>query len=92
MKPIKLFATLRDIANTKELLVPFTPGQTVRQLTQDIATACPPLGEKMLTPDGELSGLVHILVHGRNVQWLQGLETTIQADDLLTLIPPSAGG
>ncbi|MCS6837035.1 MAG: MoaD/ThiS family protein [Anaerolineae bacterium] len=92
MKHIKLFAMLRDIAGTKELIVPFTPGQTVRQLTQDIAAACPALGEKMLTPDGELSGLVHVLVHGRNVQWLQGLETPIREEDQITLIPPSAGG
>ena len=41
---------------------------------------------------GELTGLVHILVHGRNIQWLQGLDTPICEQDILTFLPPSAGG
>ena len=92
MKTLKLFATLRDLAGARELTVPFKDGQTVRDLVRSINKANPVLGEEMLTVDGELTGTVHILVHGRNIIWLQGLDTLIRESDIVVLIPPAAGG
>lgn len=91
-KTLKLFATLRDIAGQKTIDVAFRDGQTVRELIATINDGCPELGEAILTPQGELTGLVHILVHGRNIDWLDGLDTTIKASDQVVLMPPSAGG
>lgn len=91
-KRLKLFATLRDIVGAKEMTVPFRDGQTVRELLDSIAEIHPELGREIMTDDGELTGMVHVMVHGRNIQWLDGLETTIKADDILVLMPPSAGG
>jgi molybdopterin synthase sulfur carrier subunit len=91
-KRLKLFATLRDIVGKKEMTVPFRAGQTVRDLLDSIAEIHPELGREIMTDDGELTGLVHVMVHGRNIQWLDGLDTTIKEDDILVLMPPSAGG
>ncbi len=91
-KRLKLFATLRDIVGAKEMTVPFRDGQTVRELLDSIAQVQPELGREIMTDDGELTGLVHVMVHGRNIQWLNGLDTTIKEDDILVLMPPSAGG
>jgi MoaD family protein len=93
MKTLKLFATLRDIAGQKELEIPFEEGQTVRQLIADITDVCPALGEQIMNDDGELSGLVHILIHGRHVHWMDdGLDSVIRDKDQIVLIPPAAGG
>jgi MoaD family protein len=89
---IKLYAMLRDLAGGSTLDVAFTPGGTVRDLVAAIAAACPPLGAKMLNGEGELSGLVSVLVEGRNVEWLDGMDTVIHAGDEIALIPPAAGG
>lgn len=91
-KTIKLFATLRDLTGKKTLTVPFEDGQTVHQLLADIATIEPKLHGEILNDSGELTGLVHILVHGRNIEWLNGLDTVIREKDIVTLLPPSAGG
>ncbi|MBZ0275413.1 MAG: MoaD family protein [Anaerolineae bacterium] len=91
-KTIKLFATLRDISGLREIQVPFTDGQTVRDLLRDVTGMHPTLGEAIWTPDGKLTGQVYILVHGRNIMWLDGLETVIRATDQLVFLPPSAGG
>ena len=91
-KTLKLFATLRDVAGAKELSVNFEEGQTVRQLVSSIQTTLPKLGDLILNADGTLSEAVQIFVHGRNVMWLNGLDTTIRNEDIITLIPPSAGG
>lgn len=92
MKKLKLFATLRDVVGAKEITVPFEEGQTVRDLIQSIHSIHPVLGEQILTEDGQLTGLVQVLVHGRNISWLQGLETHVSSDDIVILLPPSAGG
>lgn len=92
MKTIKLFATLRDVAGKKEIEVPFHDGETVRELVETMNTVCPALKGKIVDETGELTGFVHIIVHGRNIQWLNGLETTIRATDTLVLMPPTAGG
>jgi len=91
-KTLKLFATLRDLTGTKEVDVNFEAGQTVRQLVASILDKHPTLGNAMLNDDGTLSGAVQILVHGRNIEWLNGLDTTIREEDIISLIPPSAGG
>lgn len=91
-KTLRLFATLRDLAGQKEITVPFEDGQTVRQLIADIEAVMPHLAGEIMKPDGEMTGLVHILVHGRNIEWLNGLDTTIRASDDIVLMPPTAGG
>lgn len=92
MKRIKLFATLRDMVGKRFLDVPFEDGGTVRELIDAIGQADPALKTKMLDKNGELSGVVHVMVDGRNVMWLQGMDTIIRAGDDIALIPPAAGG
>lgn len=92
MKTLQLFAMLRDIAGAKTIDVPFQDGQDCHQLLADIRTVAPELADYMIEDNGELTGTVHILVHGRHIQWLNGLDTTIKQDDVVTLLPPSAGG
>lgn len=91
MRTIKLIANLRDIAGAREIDVPFENGGTVRDLIRAIESVCPPLAEKIFR-DGQLTGLVHVFVQGRNVEWLNGLDTVIEDTEDLMLIPPVAGG
>ena len=67
-------------------------GQTVRKLLDDLTEIEPNLKNEIINDDGEMTGLVHILVHGRNIEWLQGLDTTMREKDIITFLPPSAGG
>jgi MoaD family protein len=92
MRTIKLFATLRDFVGAKEITVPFESGGTARDLIGAIRQVNPALGDKIADTDGQLSGLVHIFVEGRNIEWLQGLDTVIADTDEVFMIPPVAGG
>lgn len=92
MKTLKLMATLRDWVGDKVLDVPFEDGRTVRDLIDAIGQVNPELKAKMVDDNGDLNGVVHILVSGRNILWLDGMDTVIEADDQVALIPPAAGG
>lgn len=89
---VKLFATLRDIAGEKAIDVPFEYGGTARDLVAAIEQVNPPLGREILDANGELTGTVHILVHGRNIVWLDDLDTVIEEGQDIDLVPPTAGG
>ncbi len=92
MRTIKLFATLRDFVGAREITVPFEAGGTARDLIEAVRQVNPALGDKIADRDGQLSGLVHIFVEGRNINWLQGLDTVIAETDEVFMIPPVAGG
>jgi molybdopterin synthase sulfur carrier subunit len=92
VKTIKLLATLRDIVGDKTIDVSLDGVQTVRDLAQSIRAAYPALGQELVQDNGELTGKVHILVNGRNIEWLDGLDTPVKESDILILLPPSAGG
>ncbi len=91
-KRVKLYSILRDAVGAKELVIPFENIHTVRDMIRVIGAVNPTLGAKIIGQDGELTGLVHILVHGRNIMWLQGLDTLVSDKDEVVLIPPTAGG
>lgn len=92
MIAVKLYATLRDIAGAKKLDVPFNYGGTARELMQAIAQASPSLGEKLLDGEGKPTGFAHIFVDGRNVMWLEDMDTVVESGSDVDLIPPVAGG
>jgi molybdopterin converting factor small subunit len=64
----------------------------VRDLICAVEKVHPRLGAEIVGPDGKFTGLVHVYVEGRNVEWLQGMDTVIRPGDELFLIPPVAGG
>jgi molybdopterin synthase sulfur carrier subunit len=92
MTTVKLFATLRDKAGASEIEIPFERGGTARELIDAIEHVKPGLASAIITPEGELTGAVHIFVGGRNVEWLDGLDTMIEGGETVFLVPPAAGG
>lgn len=91
-RTIRLFASLRDLAGASVIEVSVSSSATVRDLAAAIQKANASLGAELLNEDGSLSGRVQFLVNGRNVLWLEGLDTLVSEDDDLVLVPPVAGG
>ena len=42
--------------------------------------------------EGNVSDLLFVFLNGENITYLQGMKTTLQAGDELTIIPAAAGG
>lgn len=89
---IRLFANFRDICGANA--VPITPKTpTVRGALQALIEQHPAMKAALFEQDGEtLRPLVHILINGKNIQFMNGLETEIQENDSFALFPPVAGG
>jgi molybdopterin synthase sulfur carrier subunit len=92
VKTVKLLATLRSVAGAKEISVPVGADATVRDLLQSINRVNPALGARILEDDGQLKNGFQLVVGGRHVDLLQGLDTPVADADNLMLIPPVSGG
>ena len=86
---VQLFATYRDIAGTKEMRL---GAASVGGVLASLRESVPALYAELCTPDGTPRPLVKILVNGRHIEFLSGLETPVGEKDTIALFPPLAGG
>lgn len=91
-KTIRLSAQLRQIAGSSTITVDVPHGATVRDLFRAIRQTTPELGARILTEDGDLAPGIQMLVDGRHIDFLQGIDTPLEGARDLFLIPPTYGG
>jgi molybdopterin synthase sulfur carrier subunit len=88
---VKFFAFIRGFTGCSEADIPDEPD--VRSLTAALCERYGPrLRAEMLTDAGELSPKIIIMVNGRHVQHLKGIDTPLSPTDLVQVFPLVAGG
>jgi molybdopterin synthase sulfur carrier subunit len=88
---VKAFADFREILG-RELVISVPEGKTVRQLLQILGEKYAGFLQRILENDGQLRPYVSILENGRNIKFLNGLDTTLAENDVIAIFPPLAGG
>ncbi len=91
-RTVRLLASLRSFAGTKALTVTTGPDPTVRDLFAALQREHPALAGRVLTGDGGLQPGMQMVVNGRHIDFLDGLDTALPGDADVVLIPPTAGG
>lgn len=89
---VRLFAMYRDDVGTKSLSVAVPDGSTVRETLQTLEASYPELSQRLLTANGETKPAVTILVNGRLIAHEGSLDTVLEDDDVLSIMPPVTGG
>ncbi len=89
---VKFFATLRPLAGAKEAEVELRTKDTVGSVLEKLTAEYPALKERILDEEGNLQSSINVLLNGRNIRFLDGLDTAIQEGDQLALFPPVGGG
>ena len=88
---VRFFATYRDITLAKSIEAPACG--TGRGLLESLSeTYGKAMREKLFLPDGTLSWDAIVLVNGRHVAHLQGLDTPLTEADVVSIFPMVAGG
>jgi molybdopterin converting factor small subunit len=67
-------------------------GDTVGDVLRALAAGHDGLGERVLSPEGELRHFVNVYLGSENIHTLQGLATPVRDGDVLSIIPAVAGG
>jgi molybdopterin synthase sulfur carrier subunit len=89
---IRLYATLRQIAGTKIVEVPVQTEKTIGDVLRSLVRQYPDLDESIWYPDGSLAGHVAVILNGRDIRHLEGVDTSITDDGILDVFPPVGGG
>ena len=89
---VRIFATLRSFVGAKEVEVDVEAGDTVRNMLDKLTAEYPALSKRVLDDEGNLQSSINVFVNGRNIKFLDGLNSTIQDGDRLALFPPVGGG
>jgi molybdopterin converting factor small subunit len=66
-------------------------GSTVRELLDDLSTRFPGLHAQIFE-NGEIATYVNVYVGGEDVRTLDGLETPVESNGTVILLPAMAGG
>lgn len=89
---IRLYATLRDKVGQKEVELPFATHQNVGDILHELVEYYPVLNENIWNADGSLAGYVVVILDGRDIRHLDGVNTPLLEDDWLDVFPPVGGG
>ncbi len=88
---VKLFANLREIAETSSLTL---TGDTVKDVLLSLTEQHPPLKELIFEKgdDLKLCGYINVFLNGNNIKHMEGLDTVLNDSDELGVFPPVSGG
>jgi molybdopterin synthase sulfur carrier subunit len=90
MSRVLLPAILRaDVDGAKALDV---EGPTVGAVVDALVERHPSLGVRLRSPEGGLHRFVNVYLNGEDVRYLDGLDTRVDPDDEVRLLPAIAGG
>lgn len=88
-----LYATLRPRAGDGGAVeVPWSPGDTVADVVRELIRRRPGLDGYILDNEGDLLPYVNLFLDGRDVRYLDGLQTVVDGETEISIFPPVAGG
>jgi molybdopterin synthase sulfur carrier subunit len=90
---IKVFATIREITKTKEIELEsdnkITVYDAIKLMTKRYGEK---LANYLLENDGKPKPVFLLMVNGKSIKELEGLETPLKDGDVLAVLPPAVGG
>ena len=84
---IRLNSTLRGNVGRRAFELDVLDGTTVRQALDVTAGESPELVSVLLDNEGNLQPKFVIFLNGRNIEFFDGLDTSLQASDTLDIFP-----
>jgi adenylyltransferase/sulfurtransferase len=90
MPTLRIPTPLRSYTNGQSEVT--VKGKTVAEAMNNLTSLYPPLRPHLFNGEGQLRAFVNLYLNEDNVKDLQGVETPLQENDRLMLIPSIAGG
>lgn len=88
----KFFAFIREVAGVNEVEVEVEDDTTIVDLIKKLSERLPQKFREFVFEGHEVSKNIIILVNGKGISELDGLETKLKSGDEVALLPPVSGG
>lgn len=89
---VRVYATLRPIVGGRKVSLPDNDETTVRDVIEDLIARFPALRDRLLSAENEIRPYVAVMVDGRDVRHLGGLDAAVPPGAEVDIFPPIAGG
>ncbi len=89
---IKVYATIRPIVGGPTVHLNSVSKITVQEMLNRLYEKFPGLHPELHKGREELHPAIHILINGRDMRYIDGLQTVIKVDDEVRIFPPVGGG
>jgi molybdopterin synthase sulfur carrier subunit len=89
---VRFLATFRKITGESSIKLLCAPGQTVGILMQKLIGIYGKRFEQAAMEGANLNPVLKIVINGRDIDFLNGLDTELKDEDVIVIIPPVAGG
>ncbi len=87
---VRLFTVLRMLAGEREVQV---EALNVKEVIVLLVERFDSKFQKMLLEkDGSLKHYFHVLINGRHIRLLDGIQTSLKEGDIIAIFPPLGGG
>lgn len=87
---VRIPSPLRKI--TGELSEVECSGDTVKAIIEDLEARYPGVKDRLCDDGGEIRRFINIFVGEEDIRFLDGVNTTVSADQEISIIPAIAGG
>ena len=87
---VRIPAPLRRLTNGQDKVS--AGGATVSEVIANLDGQYPGIGERLCDESGELRNFVNLYVNGEDVRFLDGLGTSTNDGDEVSIVPAVAGG
>jgi sulfur-carrier protein len=90
MPKVRIPTPLRKLTDGESVVE--VEGGDLRAVIADLQQRHPGIGARLLDDDGELRRFVNVFVRDEDVRFLDGLDTSLQDGDTVSIVPAVAGG
>lgn len=87
-----MLGSLAEVATAKNLELKISESMKVSTVLQHVIEDSPSLKERLFEAEGTLRSSVNVMVNGRDIRFLKGLETEVKNEDSIAIFPAVGGG
>ncbi len=89
---VRLYGEAARVVRKERFISELSEGSIVRDAVEDLCGAYPAVAEHLLTENGDVRPAVNLLLNGRPVRSIAGLETRLEDGDRLFVLHAYGGG
>jgi molybdopterin synthase sulfur carrier subunit len=87
---VRIPTPLRKLTNEQDIVE--GDGGTLSEMIEGLEAQFPGLKDRLMDETGDLRRFVNVYVNGEDVRFQQGLATSLNAGDEVSIVPAVAGG
>lgn len=88
---IRVYSTLRAVVGYQHIHIESVPDMTIEHALQETLAVQPALRTRVFDEENQLQPSIRVIVNGRDIRFLDGLQTEVTPEDMICIFPAHEG-